>query len=106
MKMIYVDRNGRRLQLGMKVLVQHCVGRYGHTQQVVGTLTRIGELFNVDVKPEEHVSGQHGLPPGRSLYPGFTPDPSLGPNVVRGYQHWNHIEEHEHEKFIQVLEDA
>lgn len=103
--MIYVDRHGRQLQLGMKVLVQHCIGRYGQTQQVVGTLTRIGELFNVDVQPEEQLPKRNGLPAGMCLYPGFTPDPKLGPNVVRGYQHWDDVE-HEHEKFIQVLENT
>ncbi len=105
MKMIYVDRNGRKLELGMKVMVQHCIGRYGQTQQVVGRLARIGELFNVDLEPEAPLPKRNGLPAGMCLYPGFTPAPQLGPNVVRGYQHWKDVE-HEHEKFIQILEEA
>jgi hypothetical protein len=40
-----VDRNGTRLEKGQTVRVQHCVGRYGQTRTVTGTLDGDVDLY-------------------------------------------------------------
>lgn len=91
----YFDRKGRLLELGQTVTVQHCIGRYGQTARVTGSLTRIGRYGNVYVD-----TGKPGE--GNCLYPGFSPDASLGPNCMRGEQ--EHVDfEHGHKTWIEIV---
>ena len=93
----HFDRYGVRLEIGQTVTVQHCVGRYGQTARVRGTLHSIGlygDVYLNTVKKEE----------GVCLYPGFTPDSTLGENALRGFSIHNDFE-HGHEKWI-VVEGA
>lgn len=90
----------------MKVLVQHCIGRYGRTQLIQGKLLSIGPWGDVDVEPDTPMRDRRpGIPAGTCLYPGFTLDASLGENVLRGFSVWTDFE-HGHEKFIEVLEEV
>lgn len=91
----YFDRNGRLLVIGQLVSVQTCSGPYGQTKRVSGTLTSIGPYGNVNVD-----TGKKGE--GVCLYPGFTPDSTLGENCQRGYH--EHVDfEHGHEVWIELV---
>jgi hypothetical protein len=91
----YFDRHGSPLELGQTVTVQHCVGRYGRTEQLTGKLVSIGIYGNVSLD-----TGKPGQ--GNCVYPGFTPDVSLGPGALRGFD--RHVDfEHGHEKWIELV---
>lgn len=93
----YFDRYGVPLEVGQRVRVQHCVGRYGQTRIVTGILRKIGQYGNVYVTTE---------PPsdeGRCMYPKFERDPNLGEDAMRGY-HEHRDFEHGHETWIEVIE--
>lgn len=93
----HYDRHGVRLAIGQSVTVQHSVGPYGQTRQVRGKLKSIGLYGDVYLdtgKPSE----------GQCLYPGFSPDKTLGENALRGFSIHNDFE-HGHEKWI-VVEGA
>ncbi|MBK6616565.1 hypothetical protein [Ottowia sp.] len=113
-QVVFVDRNGVKLEVGMRVKVQHCIGRYGLTQTVIGRLKRMHEFGSVDVEPEGHMEPRKsGLPAGACMYPGFKPDEELarGPLyrgkvvVLRGYHEFHDVE-HGHEKFIEALPEV
>lgn len=91
----YFDRNGTPLEVGQRVTVQHCTGRYGRTTKVTGTLTHIGRYGDVNVD-----TGKQGE--GNCMYPGFSLDATLGPNCQRGYD--EHVDfEHGHKTWIEVV---
>ena len=90
----HFDRYGVRLEIGQTVSVQHCVGSYGRTAIARGTLLSIGLFGNVNIDTEKK---EEGL----CLYPGFTPDKTLGENALRGFSIHNDFE-HGHEKWIVV----
>ena len=101
----YFDRHGKELTMGDTVRVQHCTGRYGQTDTVTGVLKDISIYGSVDLEPPRilYVS----QPPGYAkrfscLYPGFTPDDSLGKDALRGYSEHNDFE-HGHTKFIEIV---
>lgn len=109
---IYVDRFGVVLTIGARVKVQHCVGRFGRTEVIVGRLKRINQLGNVDVEPDVPMPRRNGLPAGMWLYPGFVEDKLLAKTagyrncvVLRGYS--EEVDpDHAHAKFIEVLPQA
>ena len=106
---VYVDRYGVKLVRGMRVKVQHCIGRFGKTEVLVGKLVRINTLGNVDVELDVPVRRRNGLPAGLWLYPGFKVDEMLGQAdayrdkvVLRGYCDYEDAE-HGHVKYIEVM---
>lgn len=96
----YFDRNGKELQVGQMVTVQHCTGRYGQVRQVRGRLKAIGNGHEVYLDMDTKNSKE-----GNCIYPGFSPDRTLGENCMRGF-HEHHDFEHGHVKWIEVEEAA
>ena len=93
---IHFDRGGKVLGIGQTVRIQYCNGRYGQTRRVTCILQKIGAYGEIDVD-----TGKAGE--GKYLYPGFSPDKSLGQGALRGYH--KHVDfEHGHETWIEIVD--
>jgi len=88
----FLDRHKHPLEIGQKVKVKHCIGRYGQTETLIGELVNIDNYGGVTIAVNGTEKYACGL---------FKPDFKSDSKHLIGYS--EHIDfEHGHEKFIEI----
>lgn len=101
-----VDRKGSPVQEGLRVRVQHCIGRYGQVQIVEGVVKTLTEGLGAILVLEKAARQRRNdhfvtLEPGRQLYvclPGRLEGKS---RYVCDFKHEDF--EHGHEAWVEVI---
>lgn len=104
-KYTYLDRHGRPLKIGQKVIVQRCAGLYGQVSQVRGELLEIDAWSGVRIRLSHEHDARHIGRPTTFLKAG---DELYIPSVfarqggaMTGYCRSQDVE-HGHEQWIEI----